>query len=165
MFSAYLKTEGKSEYVVHKVPKEGDDAPVEGSGFLPAAKSALKKAENALKAHVKKQGREKELEAQRLKEDEARSKVLEEAKKIVITDPNLPAKKIRLDQEEGVTLGERYKVVGRVQNVRKQKDIYFIGIFSPKLYNHFDGTLILLRTPRRIWKDAMFTYWPACKDL
>src|ERR1700761_6359795 len=68
---AYLQTDGKGEYLVRKVPQE-NEAPEEGSGFKPAAKAAMKKAQNFLQSHLKKQAKEKELVAQRRKEDEAR---------------------------------------------------------------------------------------------
>jgi asparaginyl-tRNA synthetase len=136
---AYIRTDGSAEYVVRKVPQE-NDSKEEGSGYKPAAKAAMKKAQNFLQAHLKKQAKEKELEVRRLKEEEARRAALDEAKKVVIKeDTSLPAaQRIRLDQINGIKLhkstgdssekGTRVKVYGRVQNVRKQKDIFFVEL-------------------------------------
>jgi asparaginyl-tRNA synthetase len=139
---AYIRTEGKAEYLVRKAPEaaaEGSVADAVAAGeWKAAAKSAVKKAENALKTFQKKASKEKELEEKRLKEDEARQAVLEEAKKVaIVEDKTLPApKKIRLDHTEGVILhktgseqkGTRIVVLGRVLNVRKQKDIFFVEL-------------------------------------
>jgi asparaginyl-tRNA synthetase len=136
---AYIRTSGTAEYLVRKVPGENEPAE-ESSGFKPAAKAAMKKAQNSLASHLKKQSKEKELESRRLKEEDARQAAFEEAKKIVITeDKSLPtAQRIRLDQVNGIKLrkstgddsdkGTRVKVYGRVQNVRKQKDIFFVEL-------------------------------------
>ncbi|KAF2671074.1 asparaginyl-tRNA synthetase, cytoplasmic [Microthyrium microscopicum] len=133
---AYIRTDGTAEYQVKKVVQPGAAEGEQPIGFQPAAKAALKKAVNALKEFQKKASKEKELETKRLKEDEARAIALEEAKKIVIEeDMSLPeAKKIKLDQTEGITLkkdgvvGTRVMVYGRAHTVRKQKDVFFIEL-------------------------------------
>ncbi|KAF2405254.1 asparaginyl-tRNA synthetase [Trichodelitschia bisporula] len=143
---AYIQTQGAADYLTRKSKTgtvlEGADK----SALLewkPAAKSALKKAVNALQQHQKKAAREKELAVQRQKEDKARHAAFEEAKKIVIEeDSSLPkAKRIRLDDQEDIKLrsasaagdsveerGTRIRVFGRVHNLRKQKDVIFIEL-------------------------------------
>ena len=114
--------------------------------WKPAPKAALKKAANLFEQQKKKQAREKELAAQRAKEEADRQKVFEEAKKIVITeDESLPkAVKIRLDtvdpavvklrkitkdgEQDSTERGTRVKVMGRVHRERKQKDLLFITL-------------------------------------
>jgi asparaginyl-tRNA synthetase len=92
---AYIQNDGQGSYLVKKW-EEGKEAE-----WVPATKSGLKKATTALTAHKKKAAKEIELAERTKKEQEAREKTLEEAKKIVIKeDAGLPQpKKIRLDQE------------------------------------------------------------------
>jgi asparaginyl-tRNA synthetase len=147
---AFVATEGKGSYLTRKsqtgeVPEGKDEsARLE---WTPATKSALKKADTALKNHFKKLTKEKEQAAKREKEEADRQKQLEEAKKVVVKeDESLPkARKIRLDQvdstiklrkgtsEQDVNLksedyGTRVRVLGRVHQLRKQKDVFFIEL-------------------------------------
>ncbi|KAH9861621.1 hypothetical protein J1614_011373 [Plenodomus biglobosus] len=104
-----------------------------------AAKSALKKAVNFAKAQKKKAEKEQEQLALRTKEDAARNKVLDEAKKIVLEeDMGLPQPvKIKLDDTDPkkITLGDgkdikgtRVRVFGRVHRERRQKDVMFVTL-------------------------------------
>lgn len=111
----------------------------------------MKKAVNALQQHKKKATREQELAAQRQKEDEARQAILEDAKKVVLTeDASLPkAKKIRLDDQssdiklrKGDESGTRIHVFGRAHRIRKQKDTTFVELKDGygKMQCVFSGT-------------------------
>ncbi|KAL1609689.1 hypothetical protein SLS59_001198 [Nothophoma quercina] len=103
-----------------------------------AAKSALKKAVNFAKAQKKKDEKQGEQLALRAKEQAARDKVLEEAKKVVLEeDKSLPEPiKIKLDDTSSkITLGDgkdvkgtRVRVFGRVHRERKQSKVLFITL-------------------------------------
>lgn len=137
---AYLQHPKEKEYLTRKAKAEEEAGA--GAEWKPAAKSALKKAANCYEQQQKKAKRDAELAAQRLKEDEERQKVLEEAKKLVITeDTSLPAPiKIKLDEQadhirlgkasQGTagTAGTRVRVLGRVHRERKQKDVLFVTL-------------------------------------
>lgn len=116
---AYIQTDGSASYQVRKY--EEDKEPE----WAPASKAGTKKAAGALAAHKKKAAKEQELAIRQQKEQEARDKVLEEAKKIVIAKPEgLPeARKIQLDYvgedivlhvegKEGPSHGTRVRVLG-----------------------------------------------------
>lgn len=113
------------------VRKKGEDE------YQPAAKSALKKAKGFADIQRRKAEKEAEIKAKEQKLEEERQRVLEDAKKVVLTqDPSLPvALKIRLDEPvklrsasgEGEA-GTRVKVVGRVHRERKQKDVLFVTL-------------------------------------
>jgi asparaginyl-tRNA synthetase len=104
-----------------------------------AAKSAMKKAVNFAKTQKKKAGKEQEQLALRTKEETARNKVLDEAKKVVLEeDASLDAPvRIKLDDTDPskITLGDgkdvkgtRVRVFGRVHRERRQKDVMFITL-------------------------------------
>jgi asparaginyl-tRNA synthetase len=120
-----------ADAVQYQVRKSAEDPE-----WKPAAKAALKKAANYADAQKKKAGKEKELAIRLQKEEEDRQKVLEEAKKIQITeDSSLPeAKKIKLDNKDvqlrgaGVDKGSRVRVFGRVHRYRQQKGLVFITL-------------------------------------
>ncbi|KAF2747071.1 asparaginyl-tRNA synthetase [Sporormia fimetaria CBS 119925] len=122
--------------VTGEVP-EGADASARLE-WKPVAKAALKKAVNYAKTQKKKAEKEKEMMAIRLKEEEARQKVLEEAKKVVLEeDKSLPAPvKIKLDDtSDKITLGNgndvkgtRVRVFGRVHRERRQKEVMFLTL-------------------------------------
>lgn len=92
---AYVQTDGTANYQVRKY--EEDKEPE----WTAPSKAGMKKAVGALALHKKKAAKEQELAIRQQKEQEARDKVLEEAKKIVITmDESLPeARKIQLDYQ------------------------------------------------------------------
>lgn len=140
---AFLQHGDQAQYFTKR--KEGDE---EEASYKPAAKAALKKAANYADAQRKKAGKEKELAIRQQKEEEERSKALEEAKKIVLKeDGSLPkAVKISLGETrpEIVKLGSgertkevdysspdrgtRVRVFGRVHRERKQKDLLFVTL-------------------------------------
>lgn len=110
-----------------RASKTGDD-PAAALLWKEPAKSAVKKATNAVAIHKRKQAKTAVSDA---KEDEARKQRqgnLEEAKKVIIKqDPSLPeAKKMRIDDTsvelgEGDKKGTRVKVYGRIDQLRPQK--------------------------------------------
>jgi len=128
---AYVQTEGTANYQVRKY-EEGKEAE-----WTAPSKAGMKKAVGALQVANKKKAKEQELAIRQAKEQEARDKVLEEAKKIVITmDETLPeAKKIQLDyqgsdiklhKEGSEEKGTRVRVLARAQHIRKQKENMFV---------------------------------------
>ncbi|KAF2157820.1 asparaginyl-tRNA synthetase [Myriangium duriaei CBS 260.36] len=149
--AAFVQHGDTVEYLVRKreaTPGQ-DGAPGEITAeWKPAAKAAMKKAVNYAETQKKKAAKEKEMAIRLQKEQEDRSKALEEAKKIVITeDTSLPkAVKIKLDEVDPrkVKLGSgdrpkevdynspdrgtRVRVFGRVHRERKQKDILFVTL-------------------------------------
>lgn len=107
--------------------------------WKPAAKAAMKKAVNYAKTQKKKADKEQEQLALRMKEEQDRKKVLDEAKKIVLEeDKSLPAAiKIKLDDTDAqkiklgdgkATKGTRVRVFGRVHRLRAQKELMFITL-------------------------------------
>ena len=107
--------------------------------WKPVAKAAMKKAVNYAKTQKKKAEKEQEQLAIRMREEAARNKVLDEAKKIVLEeDSSLPqAVKIKLDDTDPkkITLGDgkdakgtRVRVFGRVHRERRQKDVMFVTL-------------------------------------
>jgi asparaginyl-tRNA synthetase len=121
---AYITTDGAATYLVRKYEENADPS------WAPASKAGTKKAVTALQTHKKKAAKEQELVVRQKKEQEARDKVLEEAKKIVITeDKSLPAPvKIQLDEvggelklhkEGSEEKGTRVRVLGRFALVRR----------------------------------------------
>ncbi|KAI9697108.1 MAG: hypothetical protein M1820_007923 [Bogoriella megaspora] len=145
---------------------KADDGSLE---WKPATKSALKKAFNFFETQKKKAGREKELAAQRAKEEEEREKVFEEAKKITLEeDTSLPkAIRVKLDETDSKIVrlraadgsgekGTRVRVFGRVHRVRKQKDVLFVTlrdgygylqcVFAGKLAKTYDAITLARET-------------------
>ncbi|KAF1809018.1 asparaginyl-tRNA synthetase [Eremomyces bilateralis CBS 781.70] len=141
---AYVQRPAAPQYLTRKsktgvVPEGADESSREE--WKPAAKAALKKAVNYFEAQKKKAAKAVELAAAKAKMDEERQKVLEEAKKIVLTeDASLPKPvKIKLDEadpkiiklrktDEGAEPGTRVKILGRVHRERKQKGVLFITL-------------------------------------
>ena len=139
------------EYLTRKSetgPVSEDGDPAARLEWKPASKSALKKVDNMYKAHLKKQEKSKELAIREKEEQDKRQKVLEEAKKVVISeDPSLPkAVKIHLDEKDPKLVklrrgdskkdvdygneerGSRVKVIGRIHRLRAQKDVIFVTL-------------------------------------
>lgn len=146
---AYISTEGGSSSYLTRKSQTGEVA--EGADessrleWKPATKSALKKAATMLKVHKQKQGKEQELALREKKDEEARQAAMEEAKKIVVQDPGTPSFKIRLDATSytgadgkqvpvvlksgtGAGSGTRVRVLGRAQQIRKQKANMFVEL-------------------------------------
>lgn len=119
-----------------RASKTGDD-PAAALLWKEPAKSAVKKATNAVEIHKKKLAKKAVTDT---KEDEARKQRqgnLEEAKKVVIKqDPSLPeAKRMRIDDKtvelgDGDKKGARVKVYGRIDKLRPQKQAVsnFVGL-------------------------------------
>lgn len=136
-YSTHAPEPGSGAAAPQFLVRKADD---EDPEFKPAAKAGLKKAAAYHDAQKKKALKEKELAAAREKQDEARRGVLEEAKKIKITeDPSLPKPvKIRLDDKDPAVIklrqgadgaaGTRVKVLGRVHRERRQKGVTFITL-------------------------------------
>ncbi|KAL8802456.1 MAG: hypothetical protein Q9200_006577 [Gallowayella weberi] len=115
--------------------------------WIPASKSALKKAGNLYDQHKKKQAKGEQIAIREKQEWEKRQQALEEAKKLQITqDPHLPkAVKIRLNEKDPALVklrngksekdvdysegrGTRVRVTGRVHRLRTQKDVIFLTL-------------------------------------
>ncbi|OOQ82581.1 Asparagine--tRNA ligase, cytoplasmic [Penicillium brasilianum] len=108
--------------------------------WKPATKSAMKKATNLWEQRKKKAAKEQELAIREKAEAEKRQKVLDEAKKVVITeDASLPKPvRIRLDVTDPAVVslrtpesdapGTRVRVLGRVHRMRAQKDYVFLTL-------------------------------------
>ncbi|KAL9010513.1 MAG: hypothetical protein Q9173_004562 [Seirophora scorigena] len=115
--------------------------------WVPATKTALKKATNLYEQHKKKQAKGDELAIREKQESEKRRQALEEAKTVKIQqDPQLPkAVKIRLNERDPKLIqlrsgksdkdidysqgrGTRVRVTGRVHRLRTQKDVIFITL-------------------------------------
>lgn len=132
---AYIQTDGQGTYLTRKAGGEDSKGSLE---WVSASKAGSKKAVNALAQHKKKAAKEIELVERSKKENEARDKVLEEAKKIVLTEPKgaVKARRIKLDEEKDIVLrkaegeekGTRVVVMGRAHHIRKQKDVMFVEL-------------------------------------
>ncbi|KAL8723036.1 MAG: hypothetical protein Q9225_000578 [Loekoesia sp. 1 TL-2023] len=115
--------------------------------WVPATKTALKKAGNLYEQHRRKQAKGDELAIREKQEAEKRQQALEEAKKVQIhQDPTLPkAVKIRLNEKDPALVklrsgksdkdvdysegrGTRVRVTGRVHRLRAQKDVIFLTL-------------------------------------
>jgi asparaginyl-tRNA synthetase len=140
---AYIQhqlTNDKTSYLL-RASKTGavsaDGDPSERLAWKEPAKSAIKKAQNALDAHKKKLAKQAEVAAKEAEKEKARLKNLEDAKKIVLKeDASLPkAVKIAIGNKdvalgEGETKGTRVKVYGRIHRLRPQKQATFITLID-----------------------------------
>ncbi|POS87760.1 putative Asparaginyl-tRNA synthetase [Erysiphe pulchra] len=111
------------------------------------AKSALKKAQNALEAHKKKLLKQQQIAAQEAEKEAARLANLEDAAKIILEeDPSLPeALKIKISNKdvklgEGDIKGTRVKVSGRIHRLRVQKQATFLTLIDG--YGHLQCILV-----------------------
>jgi asparaginyl-tRNA synthetase len=147
---AYIRTgNDKASYltrqsVTGQVSADGD--PSERLIWKEPAKSAVKKAQNALDQHKKKLLKQQQVAAQEEEKEKARLKNLEDAKKIVIHEnTSLPkAVKITIGDKnvelgEGETKGTRVKVMGRIHRLRQQKQATFITLVDG--YGHLQCVL------------------------
>ncbi|WEW57787.1 asparagine--tRNA ligase [Emydomyces testavorans] len=134
--------------------------------WKPVTKSAKKKAVNICEARKKKAAKEHDLALRQKEEAEKRRLVLEEAKKVIITeDESLPKPiRIRLDEKdpakvklgEGEERGTRVRVLGRVHRLRVQKDVIFVTlsdgygllqcVFTGNLVKTYDAMTLTLET-------------------
>lgn len=169
--TAKFKTRGGKKEA--DVP-EGTDLATWLAAWEEATKSALKKAVNGAKTLKKKAEKEGEQLALRAKEQEARDKVFEDAKKIVLEeDKSLPAPiKIKLDDTDSskITLGDgkdvkgtRVRVFGRVHRERKQSKVLFITlrdgygymqvVLTGKLAETYDALTLTRETSMEIFGE------------
>ncbi|BCR94138.1 asparagine--tRNA ligase DED81 [Aspergillus luchuensis] len=141
-FLQHAPTDG-NQYLTRKSQTEPTEAGADPASKLewkPATKSAVKKATNLYEQRKRKAAKEQELAIREKQEAEKRQAILEEAKKVVLTeDTSLPKPtKIRLDvtdpavvklgSPESETPGTRVRVVGRVHRLRAQKDVIFLTL-------------------------------------
>ena len=122
--------------VTGPVSEEGD--PSARLEWKPATKTAMKKATNLSEQHRRKQAKASELAIRENQEVLKRQQVLEEAKKVVISEnASLPKPvRIRLDEtdpgvvklRDGDKPGTRVRVLGRVHRFRSQKDVIFVTL-------------------------------------
>ncbi|KAK5103782.1 asparagine--tRNA ligase [Lithohypha guttulata] len=131
LFAMKMHPPESSSYLVKKA-----SAADEAAEYKNASDTALKKAKKIYEGWKRKQDKSSDLEIKAREEEMRRLAILEEAKKVVLDeDSSLPAaKRIRLDETEGVTLGTadkpgtRVKVLGRVHRSRTQKEVMFITL-------------------------------------
>ncbi|KFY14501.1 hypothetical protein V492_02582 [Pseudogymnoascus sp. VKM F-4246] len=130
--------------VTGAVSADGD--PSERLAWKEPAKSAVKKAQNALDQHKKKLVKQEQIAAAEAEKEKQRLNNLEDAKKIVLTeDASLPKavrkttgdKDIKLGQ--GDVKGERVKICGRIHRLRQQKQATFITLIDG--YGHLQCVL------------------------
>ncbi|KAL8731455.1 MAG: hypothetical protein Q9166_003430 [cf. Caloplaca sp. 2 TL-2023] len=115
--------------------------------WVPATKSALKKAANLYDQYKKKQAKGEGIALREKQEADKRQQALQEAKKVqIFPDPKLPkAVKIRLNEQDPALVklrsgksekdvdysegrGSRVCVTGRVHRLRSQKDVIFLTL-------------------------------------
>jgi asparaginyl-tRNA synthetase len=130
--------------VTGAVSADGD--PSERLAWKEPAKSAVKKAQNALDQHKKKLVKQQQIAAAEAEKEQQRLNNLEDAKKIVLTeDASLPKavrtttgdKDIKLG--EGDVKGARVKICGRIHRLRQQKQATFITLIDG--YGHLQCVL------------------------
>ncbi|ELR08980.1 hypothetical protein VC83_05976 [Pseudogymnoascus destructans] len=130
--------------VTGAVSADGD--PSERLAWKEPAKSAVKKAQNALDQHKKKLVKQQQIAAAEAEKEQQRLNNLEDAKKIILTeDASLPKavrtttgdKNIKLG--EGDVKGARVKICGRIHRLRQQKQATFITLIDG--YGHMQCVL------------------------
>lgn len=130
--------------VTGTVSADGDES--ERLAWKEPAKSAVKKAVNALDVHKKKLAKQAQIAAAEEEKERQRQQNLEDAKKIVIKeDESLPkAVKITIGHKDlqlgdGDVKGTRVKVSGRIHRLRAQKQATFITLVDG--YGHLQCVL------------------------
>ncbi|KAI2091602.1 asparagine--tRNA ligase [Ophidiomyces ophidiicola] len=158
---------------VQYLTRKSETGPVADDGdasarleWKPATKSAMKKATSLFEARMKKAAKEHDPALRQREEADKRQRVLEDAKKIVITEnAALPtAVRIRLDEKDPATVqlrdgdspGTRVRVLGRVHRLRAQKDVIFVTladgygllqcVFTGELVRTYDALTLTLQT-------------------
>jgi asparaginyl-tRNA synthetase len=143
---------GAPRYLMRKSetgPVSEDGDPAARLEWKAANKSALSKAGNLFKQHMKKAAKGDQIAIREQEEAEKRKAVLEEAKKLKISlDPSLPeAFSIHLNETDPNIVklrsseskagepsknqkGSRVRVRGRIHRLRAQKDIIFITLLD-----------------------------------
>lgn len=163
-------------------PVSEDGDPAARLEWKTATKSASKKAVNLYEQHQRKLARGDQLAMREKEELDNRRLVLEEAKKVKITqDPNLPKavriylnekdpKLVRLrsgDSKKDVDYsdgrGSRVRVFGRIHRLRAQKDVIFVTlrdgygylscVLTGKLVQTYDAMTLTLETSMEIYGE------------
>ncbi|KAI0396892.1 asparaginyl-tRNA synthetase [Xylariaceae sp. FL0594] len=116
-------------------PVGPDEDPSVRSLWKEPAKSAVKKAQNAVDAHKKKLQKQQQAAAAEEEQKKARLQNLEAAKKIKLQKPDLPAQKIKIGRKDvelgdGEKKGTRVQVYGRIHRLRVQKQATFITLID-----------------------------------
>lgn len=172
----YLIRKSETATVVEDVDSTGHQE------WKPATKSALKKAGNLYEQYKRKLAKGDDLAIREKKEADQRQQILEEAKKVKISqDSSLPeATKIMLNEkdpkvvklrsgksEENVDQsggwGTRVRVTGRVHRLRAQKDVIFVTlqdgygflqcVFTGDLIKTYDAMTLTLETSMEIYGE------------
>ena len=174
---------------VQYLTRKSESGPVSEDGdpairleWKPATKSALKKVANLYEQHLKKQAKGDQLAIREKQEAEKRQQVLEEAKKVTVTqDPSLPkAIKIRLNEKDPKLVklrsgaskqdvdysegrGTRVRITGRVHRLRSQKDVIFITlqdgygklqcVLTGSLVKTYDAMTLTLETSMELYGE------------
>jgi len=173
------------QYLIRKSetgPVSEDGDPAARLAWKSATKSALKKATNLHEQHQRKLARGDQVAVREKEELEKRRLVLEEAKKVKITqDPALPkAVRIRLNEKDPKLVrlrsgdskkdvdysdgrGSRVRVYGRIHRLRAQKDVIFITlqdgygylqcVLTGKLVQTYDAMTLTLETSMEIYGE------------
>jgi asparaginyl-tRNA synthetase len=145
LLHAMLQHAPSTEGIKYLVRKSLTGAVEEGNEaarleWKPPSASAVKKMTKQYEGAQKKAAKAQELAIREKAEAEKRQAVLEEAKKVVITEnPSLPKPvRIRLDVTDPAVVklrapesdepGTRVRVLGRVHRLRAQKDVIFITL-------------------------------------
>ena len=163
-------------------PVSPDGDPAARLEWKPATKSALKKATNLWEQHQKKMAKGDQLAVREKEEAAKRTAVLDEAKKVKITqDSSLPkAMHIQLDEKDPKVIklrsgdskkdvdysegrGTRVRVCGRIHRLRSQKDVMFVTlhdgygllqcVLTGKLVQTYDAMTLTLETSIEIYGE------------
>ena len=163
-------------------PVSADGDPSARLEWKPPTKSALKKVTNLFEQHQRKAAKGNELAMREKEEADKRQKVLEEAKKVKITqDPELPkAVHIHLNEKDPKLVklrsgtskqdvdysegrGSRVRVYGRIHRLRSQKDVIFVTlqdgygflqcVFTGDLVKTYDAMTFTLETSIEVFGE------------
>ena len=163
-------------------PVSEDGDPAARLEWKSATKSALKKATNLYEQHQRKLARGDQVAIREKEELEKRRLVLEEAKKVRITEDSTLPKAIRIhlnekdpklvrlrsgDSKKDVDYtdgrGSRVRVYGRIHRLRAQKDVIFITlqdgygylqcVLTGKLVQTYDAMTLTLETSMQIYGE------------
>lgn len=150
--------------------------------WVPATQTALKRAGKSYEQHKKKEAKGDELAIREKQEADKRRQILEEAKKVKISeDPKLPkAVRIRLNEKDPNLIklrsgestedvdysegrGTRVRVTGRVHRLRTQKDVIFLTlqdgygllqcVFTGDLTKSYDALTLTLETSLEVYGE------------
>lgn len=171
-----------AQYLMRKSetgPISADGDPAARLEWRAATKSALKRADNLYEQHLRKIVKGDQIALREKEEAERRAQVLEEAKKLTISqDPALPealhihlnersSKLIKLRSGDGKPDGDgrgtRVRVRGRVHRLRSQKDVVFITlsdgygllqcVLTGPLVQTYDAITLTLETSIEIYGE------------